>query len=75
MSRGYCVTKKSTHNTAQQELWFQIFAAQFPRGIISRNDILLNTLHPERLALQRLNSSLFDGEPLPFKLHPMTYRS
>lgn len=75
LSRGYCLTTKSLNNLAQQELWSQVFAANYPRWIKTRNDVLIDAAHPGFMARQRLNSSIFGGEQFPFKQEDMTLRS
>ena len=70
--KGYAPVKRTKLTVYQQELWLRVFAANLPRWIKTKNDKCVNKAYPEFLAQQRLNSTIFGGELLPFKCVDMT---
>lgn len=70
--KGYAPVKRPKLTAYQQELWLRVFAANLPRWIKTKNDKCVNKVYPEFLAQQRLNSTIFGGELLPFKRVDMT---
>jgi hypothetical protein len=49
-----------------------LFGANLPRWIKTKNDRCVNERHPEFMSQQRLDSTIFGGELLPFKREDMT---